>query len=128
MTFLFDNDISYRLVEHLRVEGVDAKALRQEYTESAKDPEWLPTIDGATTIIITGDCKMRHRAPERAALTQSRATVLFVHKSVMHLIGLPQTLWFLKHWDALQKFLEGAARGSHFIVGLNGRPQELPPL
>jgi hypothetical protein len=89
LTFFFDNDISWRIVDALK-QLVDPSeyelvALREKFPASSKDIAWIPEAGKNGWIVISRDHNQRRRDAEHQALRlykvrhstfDSRATLL----------------------------------------------------
>lgn len=85
-TFFFDNDISFRIVEALKIlsrpnSGIELIALRDRFAQDTRDVDWIPTVADAGWIIISRDNNQRRREAELKALKQHHATALYLRQS-----------------------------------------------
>ena len=65
MTFFFDNQMSERIVDGLKAFGENVVHLREEFSGSAKDVEWLPSVGQNGWILISRDKKLLKNPAEK---------------------------------------------------------------
>jgi hypothetical protein len=127
VTYLFDNNISFRFAQALRALGVDVYAVREidEPGESADDVDILTWLIGRDRVFVSGDRHIRTRPLEVAALRQSGVTALFLSPFWSKLEFWPQAAWLVKQWPNVEKFAGSASLGTCARIQQNGRIEPL---
>jgi PIN domain-containing protein len=123
VTYLFDNNLSFRFAYMLQALGVDVVAVRDVPTlgESSKDPEILAWLEGRECIFLTGDQRIRTRPLEVAALRQHHFTALFKDRFWAKLTFWPQAAWLVAHWPQIEQFSMDALPGACAVLQQRGR-------
>jgi PIN like domain len=85
LKLLLDNNLSPRIARALRELFVDdhsVVALRDKFSTSVSDLEWITALDAETGwAVVTKDLRIRTRPHERAALDRSRIVYFFLSGS-----------------------------------------------
>lgn len=64
MTFFFDNTLAPNIVRMIGAfEEITTIALRDLFSENAKDEDWLPTVGKKGWILVTADRQIREKPP-----------------------------------------------------------------
>ncbi|HMS56393.1 MAG TPA: hypothetical protein PKA27_13420 [Fimbriimonadaceae bacterium] len=113
-TFLFDNDISPRIVRALRelVHDHNLIALRDVFAESARDTQWLPEAGKQGWVVVSRDHNKRRRDSEHRALIENKVKAIYIRQS-----GNPAELFsdaarIIKQWPKIQAWGLAAKSGS----------------
>jgi len=119
--YLFDNNISLRLVGMLRALGVDTLALREEYPSSIDDVALLQQLRGRNCAFVTADMKIQRRPAEVVALRECGVTALFFGPFWPKLAFWPQAAWLAAKWPTIDGFASGVELGTWAEVKQNGK-------
>jgi hypothetical protein len=125
VTYLFDNNISPRLARMLRELSVDARALREEFPQGVKDPEFLPRLKGTGWVFMTADTRITTRPVEAAALKESGVTALFLGPFWAKLTLWKQAAWIVGRWEEIDRFGSSAPRGTCAVLRQRGAPRPM---
>ena len=123
MSYLFDNDISFRFAHMLKALGVDVLSVRDvgDLGEHASDVEILNRLTGRERVFVTADKHIRSRPAEIAALKESRVTALFLERFWSKLDFWHQAAWLVVRWPQIERFASGAPPGTCAGVQQRGR-------
>ena len=123
MTYLFDNDISFRFAHMLAALEVDVLAVRDvgDLGEGASDVEILHWLDGRDRLFVTADKHIRSRPAEIAALMESGVTALFLERFWARLDFWQQAAWLVGRWPQIEQFASSATPGTCATVQQRGR-------
>ena len=112
LTFFFDNDISWRIVDALK-QLVDPSeyelvALRDKFPANTKDTDWIPQAGKNGWIVISRDHNQRRRDAEHAALRLHKVKALYIRQS-----GNPADMYgdaarIIKNWPKIAAWGEKA--------------------
>jgi predicted nuclease of predicted toxin-antitoxin system len=119
--YFFDECLSRKVAEALRVLGVDVIHLRDEWGEGVKDVDWIARIKREGRIVITQDGAMRRKDAERVALRESPVVFVFMNSALTKMDGLKQAGWLLTHWEDIEHGVAKARTGDCFEVTQNGK-------
>ena len=119
MTYFFDNNLSIKIVQILKILDVDAIHLTEQYAPGTLDMEWIPGVGKKGYVIITLDGRIATRPPERKVLRQARVTSVFIYGKFPGKRIWEQVMWILKHWDKIECAVASADRGT--ILRIDGR-------
>lgn len=127
MTYLLDNNISFRFAHMLAALGVDALAVRdvQALGEEADDVSILRWLHGRDCVLLSGDRHIRSRPLEAAALRESRVTALFLDRFWPKLGFWQQAAWLVTRWPLIEQFAGTASPGTYGIIQQRGRIRPL---
>ncbi|MDQ7839473.1 MAG: hypothetical protein RDU83_00425 [bacterium] len=120
MTYLFDNDISPKHADVLRLYGVVTRTVRSEFGQDAKDRDFIPQLQGSGWVIVSGDRHITTRPPEARALRASGVTALFLGPFWRKLSLKEQAAWLLRNWDKIDKTTTSYRQGTIARVKQNG--------
>lgn len=123
MTYLFDNNISYRYANMLKALDVDVVALRDVFSHDIKDADLLRALTGSDYVLVSGDRSMRTGAIEAPLLRAAKITSLFFAPFWDRKQQWDQATWLIRRWQLIHGFAQGATRGTCAIVKENGRSQ-----
>lgn len=123
MTYLFDNNISFRFAHALQILGADALAVRDVpgLGETAADPVILAWLSGRECILITGDQRIRTRPIEVTALRRYGVAALFMDRFWSRLAFWQQAAWLVAHWPVIEEYAAGAPPGASALLQQRGR-------
>jgi len=99
MKFVFDECISYRIPNALKVLGKDAAPYSDHWAKGAPDTQWIPAASRAEWCIVTSDCLKRPH--ERAALREERGRVIVL--ATQNLSFWDQVKLVIKRWEDIEK-------------------------
>jgi PIN like domain len=88
LRFFFDNTMSDRLVEALRVldRANELVHLRQRFLQDTPDAEWISTLAKETNwVVVSGDLRITRNPAERKAWRESGLVAFFLEKSCANL-------------------------------------------
>ena len=105
-TFLFDNDISFRVARALRelVHGHDVIALRERFPTNSPDTVWIPEAGKNGWIVISRDENQRRRASEHSALKANGVRVLYVRHSSKQEQLFADAARIIKNWPKIEQW------------------------
>jgi hypothetical protein len=121
--YFFDNCLSYRYAAMLRALDVEAKALREEFEESAPDEEWIPVVGQRGWVLLTGDRNIRWKPHQREILEKAKVTTFFMVKGYDNLGRWEQAAHFLKAWPNIMQMAEKKQIGRCYLVQMNGKAE-----
>lgn len=108
VTFFFDNDISFRIVNALKslVPPTECQllALRDIFPVEAKDTEWTPHVGRQGWIVISRDHNQRRRDAEHRALVANQVRALYIRQSGKALELYPDAARIIKNWPKIQEW------------------------
>ena len=121
LTYLFDADISIRIIKIMRLLEFDVRAVSEEFGAEAKDPEFLPKVKERSWILVTGDRRMRRRgSPEALALAKARVTALFLDSFWDGMTLRQQAAWMVVYWEKVDDAVRGLQPGTQVKVRRRG--------
>ncbi len=127
-TFFFDNDISFRVVHALRhlVHGHDLISLRDRFSVSAKDTDWIPEAGKNGWVVISRDFNQRRRDSEHKALRDNKVKAIYIRQS-----GNPADLFadaarIIKQWPKIQVWGLAAKPGTLAKLDTSDKIIKLP--
>ncbi len=113
--FLFDNDISYRIVNALKQlvppGEHELKALREEFSQDAKDVEWIPKAGDQGWIIVSKDASQRRRDAERQVLRKHFVRVLYVKQGGKNSEIYAEAARIIRNWPKIAAWGGKAKQG-----------------
>jgi predicted nuclease of predicted toxin-antitoxin system len=123
VTYLLDNDISFRFAHLLAALGVDVVSVRdvEDLGEDASDMEILHWLTGRERVFVTADKHIRSRPAEVAALKESHVTALFLERFWSKLDFWQQAAWLVARWPQIDQFASGASPGTCASIQQRGR-------
>jgi hypothetical protein len=125
VTYFFDANISFKIVDALKAVGVDATHLRDHFDLAAPDEEWIPLVVAKGWIIVTVDHAIRAKAEVRKVLEGSRATTYFLTESFLDFQLLEQHAKITHVWVSIDKHRAKFRPGRLYFVRLNGKIEEM---
>ena len=122
-TFLFDNDISPKIVGALRalVHGHEVIALREKFEVSAKDADWIPEAGKNGWIVISRDYNQRRRDAEHRALRVHQVKAIYIRQSTKATDLFSDAARIIKQWPKMEAWGLGAEPGT--LAQLDSRDQ-----
>ncbi|MEM1062143.1 MAG: DUF5615 family PIN-like protein [Planctomycetota bacterium] len=103
MRVVFDENISYRLVEVLRLLGeADLEHVVESFPPGTPDVDILVSFRDADVLYVTADLKNRTRPIERIVIRSSSARVVVLGRFFSKLTLFDKAAWLLKHWRSLR--------------------------
>ena len=124
MKFLFDNQLSPHLTEAIhalaRVDGDEVVHLRQKFSASAPDVEWIRTLgEEGGWIVVSGDLDIIRTRAERVVWRGAGLIGFFLKKGWINLPPWEQAWRLVKWWPTLVAQARIAAPGSTYGVQVN---------
>lgn len=113
ITFFFDNDISWRIVDALKAlvdpTEIELIALRERYPASAADTTWIPEAGKQGWIVVSRDQNQRRREAEHSALMLHRVRAIYIRQA-----GNPGDLYadaarIIRNWPKILAWGQTAA-------------------
>jgi len=103
--FLFDNDISFRIVNALK-ELVppgqhELKALRSEFAENARDIDWIPVAGEKNWIVVSKDVRQKRRPLEREALKKNGVRAIYIRQRATNLEIYAEAARIIRCWPTI---------------------------
>ncbi len=126
MTYIFDNDITPKHAEVLRMYKVDVRTVRLEFGPDAKDEDFIPLVGQRGWVLISGDKHMRTKPAEAMALKAASVTALFFGPFWQRLGFKEQAAWLLRHWDRIDAQVKDLSPGSSAKVQQNSKVVPYP--
>jgi hypothetical protein len=123
LKYVFDNDISYRLVDMLAALDVDAEPLRAEFPPDTKDPVFLEKFSGREMVWISKNTKQTTNPIEGMLLKQAGITALYFGPFWNKMKFWQQAEWLVKHWPIIDGFAKGATKGTFAEIKRNGKSE-----
>lgn len=80
-TFIFDNDISFRVAHALNLlvgDGHTCTALRDEFEKNIPDEEWIPIVSERGWVIISKDFRQQQNRVQHQGIRTSDARALYI--------------------------------------------------
>lgn len=127
MTFILDNDISFRIAEALRALGPDVRALRKHFPQETPDTELLAELGTKGWHLVTADRQILKRPHEAAALHKARVTTFFLGPFFETLQFWDQAVWLVKNWPRFESMAQNMDRGTCVIIKHSGKMYPLVP-
>jgi hypothetical protein len=123
VSYLLDNDISFRFAHMLAALGVEALAVRDVAAlgEDATDVQILQWLRESNRTFITADRHIRSRPAEIAALKESGVTALFLERFWAKLDFWQAAAWLVTRWPTIDAWVSAAQLGSCATVQQRGR-------
>ncbi len=128
MTFLFDNNISYKIAKalHILVEPEhEVIHLRDRFRESTPDIDWLSKIRKWDCVVITGDYKIGKNPAQRKALSKSGKTTFFLKKGWMNQNKYLISSKMIKIFPDIVRAVKESKSQSFFGVTKDGKIERL---
>ena len=131
MRFFFDNCVSPRLVEVLRL--LDPRHelvhLRERFDPATPDPDWIKALGAeGDWIIVSGDPRISRGLAERAAWIESGLTAFFCGDAWGSRRLLVQASELLRLWDDILERSKNAEKGSGYLLEFRTRgPRQIYP-
>ena len=125
MTFFFDNNLSARLAEILRILGVDVIHLRDRFPQDVKDVDWIPIVGSEGLIVVTADDRLRRNVAERAAIRQYTVSVIYLPKNYLDRGLWEQAEFMVRHWRKIESQLDRLSPGFQVRSTDNGKLETL---
>ena len=72
MSFMFDNNLSQKIVRGLREFGEDVLHIKDEFPEGILDEDWLPIVGEKQWFVLTRDDRLRTRPLEKSLLKENK--------------------------------------------------------
>ncbi len=125
MTFFFDNTFPKKLVDILKILGVDATHLQEHFSANTPDVDWLPEIGRRGWTVVTGDRGISRRPAERRALEEANVIAVFMEKGFTGRPIFDQVAHVIKNWPTIESRVAKVKPGTALEVGVNGKVQLL---
>lgn len=113
-SFLFDNDISFRIAAALRELDPrnDIWAMREKVPPDTPDVEWIPQAGNQGLVVLSRDHNQRRRDAEHAALINAGLRVLYIRYSGQQLELYSDAARIIKNWPKIQQWATIAPPGT----------------
>lgn len=121
MKYVFDADLSRKIAKVLALLGEDVCHVRDRFSGSTPDTEWLEWAAAEGRIVVTGDLKMRSRRNEVEVFRALSITAVFLEPSIRRMKRWDQALWMLNHWREMAAVVASAPAGSCFRATKGGQ-------
>lgn len=121
MKYVFDADLSQQIAKILALLGEDVCHVRDRFSASTPDTEWLHWAAQEGRVVVTGDLKMRSRRVEVEVFRALSITAVFLEPSIRRMKRWDQALWMLSHWREMAAVVASASPGSCFRATKGGR-------
>lgn len=113
MTFIFDNDISFRLalaLQHL-VENHRIVALRDEFKQDTPDIDWIPEVGRRKWVLISCDYNQRRRTKEHQALRDYHVRAVYIRHGRNPRSLFDDAARIIKNWPKIEEWAQNAPEG-----------------
>ena len=122
MTFVFDENISHRIVEGFKAFGEDVVHIAEVVGRGKEDPFWIPEIGKRELILITNDYRILKKPHEAKAIRDASVSAFFID------ITTHPDLWgwiefFIKRWRDIRRLAENTPRPFAFRVTMRSIKQ-----
>jgi hypothetical protein len=118
--YFFDNCISYRFADMLSALGVDAVALRSQFSPDIEDVDFLAQLTGTGMVLMTADISQATRVQEARALKEAGVTTLFLGPFWSKLKFWDQAVWLVRRWPRIDGFASNVTKGTCAEIKQNG--------
>jgi len=128
--FVVEHSVSTSLTVAVAIlaelDGDEVTHLRTHYAQETLDPVWLVGLGQREpdVIVISADPRISKSPHERAAWLESGLTIFFL-RSFADLPRWQQAARLVKWWPDIVKEAKKAARGSGFLVSVQGKIEKL---
>jgi hypothetical protein len=119
--YFFDNCISYRYAEMLEALGVEAVALREQFSEHIQDPALFESLKGTGVVFVSSDTSQTTRSHEARALREAGITAIFFGPFWGKMQFWDQAVWLMRRWPLIDGFCCGVDLGTCAEIKQNGR-------
>ncbi len=127
--FLFDENISSKLVTILRLLGVKGLiTMERAYGTGAKDEDWIPMAAEQGYIYVTLDRMQLVDEAISQRFHDAGARAVFFSSRFAQAPKWDQAVWLLKHWRTIADATCAIPRGSIRFVHWNGTIVDNPPI
>ncbi|HRD30647.1 MAG TPA: DUF5615 family PIN-like protein [Fimbriimonadaceae bacterium] len=114
-TFLFDNDISFRLARALNElvgPGHECIALRERFDQSTPDEVWIPVACQEGWIIVSRDLNQRKNRVIHSSIRVSDAKALYIRTGKTQLSIYDDAARIIKNWPKILRWAEESNPGT----------------
>ncbi|HUI08532.1 MAG TPA: hypothetical protein VL486_16140 [Verrucomicrobiae bacterium] len=129
MKFFFDNNLAPKLAHGLsQMAGPEHRVvhLKDRFPGNVEDVVWMRALaKEADLVIVTADIRISRNPYEVKAWKEAGHTIFFLKPGWVNLPFWDQANKFTKCFPNLIKEAEKAARGSAFVVTVNGKIEPL---
>jgi hypothetical protein len=123
--FFFDNNLAPRIARGLNgfvTPEHQVVHLKDRFPPATDDVDWMRELAGETDwIILTADVRIGKNPQEVAAWKQAGHTIFFLKPGWTDMAFWDQAQKFTKCFPSIIEKASRAARGSSFVVSVNGR-------
>jgi hypothetical protein len=121
LTFFFDNTFPPQIAEILKILGVDARHLQDNFPANTDDVDWLPAIGAKGWVVVTGDRGISKKPAERKVLEEANVIAVFMAKGfttkpIFDLVSL-----FIRWWPEIERAIGRVKPGTALEVNPNGK-------
>jgi hypothetical protein len=121
VTYFFDNTFPPQRVHILKILGVDAHHLQEDFPANTPDIDWLPEIGRKGWVVVTGDRRISKKPPERKALEEANVIAVFMAKGFTLKKRFDMVSSFIKWWPDIERAVAHVKPGTSLEVGVNGK-------
>src|SRR5438105_8466533 len=120
--FLFDANVSHKLVTILRVLGAKGlDTVTRRFGEGAKDQDWIPRAAEYGFTYITPDRNQLSDEMIAGIIRAANGRAVFLSARFANEPLWGQARWILRHWRAIEAATRDLPRGSIRYVRWNGQ-------
>lgn len=121
MTYFFDNTFPPQLAQILKILGVDARHLQDDFPAETPDVNWLPEVGKKGWVVVTGDRRISKKPPERKALEEANVIAIFMAKGFTSKLKFDLVASFIRWWPDIDRAVKHVKPGTSLEVGVNGK-------
>ncbi len=115
MVFVFDENISNRIVNGFKAFGEDVIHITEEFPKGTKDEDWIPKIGKKGWILITNDYHIDKKQHQAQAFREAQVSAFFIDVTVH------PDLWgwiefYVKRWRKFCELAQDTSRPFVFKV------------
>ena len=134
--FFFDNCISDKIVEILKLAGAEAvdktqlihikdvAELASKRGRGAADVDWIPLVAEKSWIAVTVDKRVKRNEDERALIASTGIRLVHIAGGYERLKIWDQVVYFVQHWPGIQSHTWKCKAGAQFLVSAHGKVTE----
>lgn len=105
----------------LKALGVDAMALRSQFSENIKDVDLFQQISGSDSVFVSCDLSQSTRPLEIRALKESGVTAIYFGPFWNKMLFWDQAIWLVGHWQSIDRFCSSVVQGTFAEIKRNGK-------
>lgn len=120
MTFVFDRHIAPRVVNAMKVMGVDGAHLDEQFPQTARDVDWVPQVAANGSAVVSIDRRMNRNPEERKMLGECGVLAFFLASGFAKLSAWEQLIHLARAWEKIEAKAANPGRDRLFLVSVNG--------